>query len=267
MLFEFRSDRKIVDIPIVKIRPCRFGLREDYPVDMIRELAESIEKNGMLHPVLVRKVSREEYELIAGERRLRAASYTGMKKIPCIVKKISDKQAGIDALEENLRRNDINSFEEAELLCKLKNEYGIELSDENYNTLRMLSFDENERDIMNRYGFTDEHAKALLRINDHVTRRYVISEIIEEGMNVSQTNKYIEKLLLSEKAERLSRQKNKFIIKNIGIFENTINKAVSVMRKTGLNVSSEKREGYDHFEFTIRVTKAFCRMERKSDSA
>ena len=256
MLFEFRTDRKIIDIPIIKIRPCRFSVREDYPIEKIRELAGSIERNGMIQPVIVRKVTREEYELIAGEMRLRAAALAGMKKIPCIVKKMSDKQAGIDALEENLRRYQISGFEEAEVIYKLLSEYGDELICEDDDKLKLLAFSEEERQIMNKYGFTEGHARALLKIRDCTARKFIIGEIIEEGLNVTQTEGYIEEFLLCRKAERLSRQKNKFVIKNIRIFENTINKAISVMTKTGLRIISEKREGEEYYEYTVRVPKS-----------
>ena len=179
MLFEFRTDRKIIDIPIIKIRPCRFSIRDDYPMEKIRELAGSIERNGMIQPVIVRKVTREEYELIAGEMRLRAAALAGMKKIPCIVKKMSDKQAGIDALEENLRRYQISGFEEAEVIYKLLSEYGDELICENDDKLKLLTFSEEERQIMNKYGFTEGHARALLKIRDCTARKFIIGEIIE----------------------------------------------------------------------------------------
>lgn len=256
MLFEFRTERKIIDIPIVKIRPCRFQLREDYPAEQIKQLADSIEQNGILQPVLVRKISRDEYELVAGERRLRAAICCGMKKIPCIVRRISDRQAGIDALEENIQRTGVNCFKEAELIQELIYKYGEENSANKSERLKLLEFTEEEKEIFNKYGFTIQHVQSLLKIKDTITRRFIISEIIEEGLNVTQTEKYIEDTILAKKQDRLSRQKTKLIIKNIKIFENTINKAVDVIKSSGLRAGTEKRETEDYYEYTVRIPKS-----------
>lgn len=152
------ADKKVCEIPIVRIRPCRTQSRKNFSNEKLRELALSIKQNGLLQPITVRKLSSIEYELISGERRLRAAVMCGNKKIPCIVLNCSDKQAEIYSLIENLQRCDLNFFEEAEGIEKLMKRYSLTKTDTAKrlgkkqstisNKLRLLKLSDGDRQII-----------------------------------------------------------------------------------------------------------------------
>ncbi len=258
--------RRVCEIPIVQIRPCRMQSRKSFSHEKLRELALSIKQNGILQPITVRRLSSLEYELISGERRLRAAVMCGNKKIPCIVLDCSDKQAEIYSLIENLQRCDLNFFEEAEGIQRLMKEYGMTKTDTAKklgkrqstisNKLRILKLDDEEKEIILKYNLTERHARALLKIEDTVLRRMILSEIIEESMNVSQSEKYIDEVLRRKSEDRQKSQKKRLVIKNIKIFENTINKAVDTMRSSGINAVTKQTETDEFIEFTVRIAKS-----------
>ena len=258
--------KRVCEIPIVQIRPCRMQSRKSFSHEKLRELALSIKQNGILQPITVRRLSSIEYELISGERRLRAAVMCGNKKIPCIVLDCSDKQAEIYSLVENLQRCDLNFFEEAEGIQRLMTQYGLTKTDTAKklgkrqstisNKLRILRLSDEEKQIILKYNLTERHARALLKIEDPVLRRMILSEIIEESMNVSQSEKYIDEILRQKSEDRQKTQKKKLVIKNIKIFENTINKAVDTMRSSGINAVTKQTETDEFIEFTVRISKS-----------
>ena len=272
--------RRVCEIPIVQIRPCRMQSRKSFSHEKLRELALSIKQNGILQPITVRRLSSLEYELISGERRLRAAVMCGNKKIPCIVLDCSDKQAEIYSLIENIQRCDLNFFEEAEGIERLMKEYGLTKTDTAKklgkrqstisNKLRILKLDDEEREIILKYNLTERHARALLKIEDTVLRRMILSEIIEESMNVSQSEKYIDEVLRRKSEDRQKNQKKRLVIKNIKIFENTINKAVDTMRSSGINAVTKQTETDEFIEFTVRIAKSKNKLvdeEQKNKTA
>ena len=125
MNFFSKNENKVSEIPIIKIRPNKSQPRKAFDENELTELSRSIAENGILQPLTVRKISAAEYELVAGERRLRASALAGMKKVPCIVVRCSDKESAVYALLENLQRSDLGIFEEARGISKLMRRYGF----------------------------------------------------------------------------------------------------------------------------------------------
>ncbi|MCD8026320.1 MAG: ParB/RepB/Spo0J family partition protein [Clostridiales bacterium] len=125
MNFIIKNDNKICEIPIIKIRPNKAQPRKQFNEDELYALSQSIRENGILQPLTVRRASASEYELIAGERRLRASALAGLKKVPCVVVKCSDKESAVYALLENLQRSDLGIFEEARGISRLIHRYGL----------------------------------------------------------------------------------------------------------------------------------------------
>ncbi len=189
--------KKVVEIPIVEIRPCPTQARSVFKKEQLTELAESIKQDGILQPLTVRKISQIEYELIAGERRLRAAAMCGKTKVPCIIISCTDQQASIYSLVENLQRTDLNCFEEAEGIHKLMSVCGLTQDEVAKrlgkrqptiaNKLRLLKLNNEEREWIIKANLTERHARALLKVQDRVMRRVIMSEIIEKNLNVSQS--------------------------------------------------------------------------------
>ena len=125
LTFLFNNDNKITEIPIIRIRPNKAQPRKQFDEASLTSLSQSITENGILQPLTVRRASQSEYELIAGERRLRASVMAGLKKVPCIIVKCSDKESAIFALLENLQRSDLGVFEEARGISRLIRRFGL----------------------------------------------------------------------------------------------------------------------------------------------
>ena len=121
----FQKDNKVMNIATIQIRPNRTQPRRFFDEDELRSLSRSIVENGILQPLVVRRINNTEFELIAGERRLRAAVMAGLSKVPCVIHKCGDKDSALLALIENLQRTDLNMFEEARGIARLIRKYGL----------------------------------------------------------------------------------------------------------------------------------------------
>ena len=245
MILNIRKQRRIVEIPLVQIRPCRTQARKSYHDEHMKELAASIEQNGLLQPITVRRISSLEYELVAGERRLRACAMCGKTKIPSIIISCSDDEAERLSLEENIQRTNLHFIEEAQAITSLtqscqisEREAARQLGKQPSaikEILHVLQLDEEERALIIKAHLTEKHACALLRIKNKVERRLVLSEIIESSMNVSQTQAYIDRYLCQTEYEKRRSQRQKGAIRDIRLFENTIRKALLAMKESGLD--------------------------------
>ena len=263
-----KYNKKVIEIPARKIRPNKTQPRQDFYEEDLRSLSQSISNNGLLQPLTVRKLKNDEYELIAGERRLRASIMAGFTKIPCIVMKCSDKDSAIFALIENLQRKDLGMFEEARGINRLIRKYGItqeqaaiQLGKKQStvaNKLRLLRLSYDEQDWIVQAGLTERHARALLKIQNEDSRKEVLSHIIAENLNVKETEKYISSLLDNKKVQPLHNNNNndkKIVVKDVRIFVNTISRAVDTMRMSGIDAVSNKEETEDYIEYTVKIPK------------
>lgn len=266
MNFVLKKDNKISEIPIIKIRPNKSQPRHVFNEDELAALSRSISENGVLQPITVRRISATEYELIAGERRLRASVLAGLKKIPCIVIKCSDKESAVFALLENLQRSDLGFFEEARGISKLIRRFGLTQEEAARklgksqstiaNKLRLLKLTYEEQEWILNAGLTERHARALLRIDDKDVRREALSKIISDKLNTQQTDSLVS-IMLKTLEEPVIRQKgiSKVVIKDVRIFVNTINKAIDTMRLAGIDAQSNKTDNESFIEYTIRIPK------------
>lgn len=261
-----KYNKKVIEIPARKIRPNKTQPRQYFYEEDLRSLSQSISNNGLLQPLTVRKLKNDEYELIAGERRLRASVMAGFSKIPCIVMKCSDKDSAIFALIENLQRKDLGMFEEARGINRLIRKYGItqeqaaiQLGKKQStvaNKLRLLRLSYDEQDWITQAGLTERHARALLKIQDEDRRKEALSHIIAENLNVKETEKYISSLLNNKKVQPLHNNTDKkIVVKDVRIFVNTISRAVDTMRMSGIDAVSKKEETEDYIEYTVKIPK------------
>ena len=261
-----KDERKVVDIPARKIRPNKTQPRREFDESELRSLSQSIANNGLLQPLTVRKIRNDEYELIAGERRLRASVMAGFKTIPCIVMKCSDKDSSIFALIENLQRKDLGMFEEARGISRLIRKYGITQEQAAIqigkkqstvaNKLRLLRLSYEEQDWITQAGLTERHARALLKIGNEDLRKEALSHIVAEGLNVKESERYIDSILHKKVVQpTLPVSERKVVIKDVRIFVNTINRAVDTMRLSGIDAISEKQETADYIEYTVKIPK------------
>lgn len=260
-----KDERKVLDIPIICIRPNKTQPRKNFDEEELMSLAQSISQSGILQPLTVRKLNENEYELIAGERRLRASILAGLKSVPCVLYKCSDMDSAIFALIENLQRSDLNMFEEARGISRLIRKYNITQEEAAIklgkkqstiaNKLRLLKLSLEEQDWISQAGFSERHARALLRINEEELRKKLLSRIISESMNASETEKLVTDTLLSNTLPD-KKQERKYIVKDLRIFVNTINKAVDTMRLSGINAIAKRVDSEEFIEYTVKIPKA-----------
>ena len=265
LTFLFNNDNKITEIPIIRIRPNKAQPRKQFDEASLTSLSQSITENGILQPLTVRRASQSEYELIAGERRLRASVMAGLKKVPCIIVKCSDKESAIFALLENLQRSDLGVFEEARGISKLIRRYGLTQEEAANrlgksqstiaNKLRLLRLTYEEQEWIVNAGLSERHARALLRIEDDALRHEALSKIISENLNTSQTDELVGILINSVPKTTKSKGTSKAVIKDLRIFLNTINKAIDTMRLAGIDAQSDKKDTDNFIEYTIRIPK------------
>lgn len=260
-----KDEQRLVEIPIRQIRPNSSQPRKSFDDEELYSLAESIISNGILQPLAVRRVTQREYELIAGERRLRAAVIAGLVKVPCIITSCSDEQSALFALIENLQRVDLGMFEEARGIARLIKNFNLtqeqaaaqlgKRQSTVANKLRLLKLSIEEQEWIIHANLSERHARALLKIQDPAVRKEILSKVITEEMTIKETEAYIEKFTADEVTVEKKIQKHKIIIRDLRIFVNTIEKAVSTMRVAGINAESEKRESDEYIEYTVRIPK------------
>ena len=251
---------KVIEIETDKIIPNPYQPRKKFDND-IEGLAESIRQNGLLQPLTVRK-NNDQYELIAGERRLRAIKSLGFETVQCIIIEITERNSAVMALVENIQRKDLQFFDEAAALEKLIDFYGMTQEDAALklgksqstiaNKLRLLKINENNRSKICEYGLTERHARALLRINDENKQNEIIEIIHNRGLNVESTEKMINNYI--EKCEEIeSIHKRSGAFKDIRLFVNTINTAVEMMKAAGINADSQKKQQDGYIEYVVRI--------------
>lgn len=274
MNFILKNENKISDIPIIKIRPNKAQPRKVFNEEDLNALSQSIAENGILQPLTVRKVSATEYELIAGERRLRASVMAGLRKVPCIVIKCSEKESAVYALLENLQRSDLGMFEEARGVSRLIRRYGLTQQEAAVklgktqstiaNKLRLLRLTYEEQEWIENAGLSERHARALLKLGDEGARREALSKIISENLNVQQSENLINLMLNSSPKNNKKQGTSKAVIKDVRIFVNTINKAIDTMRLAGIDAQSDKTDTDNFIEYTIRIPKKQIADKEKS---
>ena len=259
-------DNKVLMVPTIQIRPNRTQPRRNFDGEGLRSLSRSIVENGILQPLVVRRINATEFELIAGERRLRAAIMAGLNKVPCVVHKCTDKES---ALLENLQRADLSMFEEARGIARLIRKYGltqeqaaVKLGKKQStvaNKLRLLRLTFEEQEWILTANLSERHARALLRINDEELRREVLSRIITDGMSVGESEAFVTDVLMKKQQQAPQpKPERKIAVRDVRIFVNTINKAVDTMRLSGINATSLRSETDEYIEYTVKIPKAAC---------
>lgn len=251
---------RIVEIEASAIRPNPSQPRREFDTEALLSLSESIRRHGILQPPVVRRISRDTYELIAGERRLRAALLCGMSSIPCLVREGEDGESAELAIVENLQRRDLNMFEEANAIASLcdrfrmtQEQVGARLSvSQSYvaNKLRLLRFTEKERELILSGKLTERHARAVLRLPPE-KREAALSRMAAEGMTVAAAEKLTERLLSDKKP----RSRHTGVIKDIRIFYNSVDRAVKLVREAGIRIRADRRETENEIELVVKIEK------------
>ncbi|MBE6626639.1 MAG: ParB/RepB/Spo0J family partition protein [Ruminococcaceae bacterium] len=272
--------RVVREVPIESVLVPEGRIRRISYDEGLVALADSIREHGIIEPLIVRRESGSQifgggeiFQLIAGERRLKAAEILGLATVPCVSIEATDIDAAIIAIIENLHREDLNIFEEAaaigsllKLSCMTQEQCARRLSvSQSYvaNKLRLLRLTEEERSLILTGGLTERHARALLRLTPGDERLAILNLMIEREMNVASAEEYVESILCAQsRGEEIKRQpekserRMKLIIKDIRIFYNSIDHAVDVIKKCGIAVESSRQETADGTLISILLPRA-----------
>lgn len=257
-----KSTAEIYNIPQAMIVPNPNQPRKRFDYDELENLAQSIRENGILQPITVRKREDKKYELVSGERRLRAARLVGMVKIPSIVINIDDKNSAMFSIIENLQRQSLDFFEEAEAIEKLVGEYAMSREEVAQklglapstvsNKLRILRLPEEMRFELARAGLTESHARALLMLEDDNQRARALSIIVDRHLNVAESERMINQMI-----NRNNRSRNPLRgIRDVRLFINTLNHAVDTIRRAGVEADAARSETEEYIEYVVRIPKS-----------
>lgn len=252
---------RIIDVSITDIVPNPHQPRKHFAIDELTSLAKSISKEGIIQPLTVRR-DNVGFELISGERRLRAAKLAGLRSVPCIVINADQRRSSVLALIENIQRADLNCFEEAEAISKLINEGGLSREEAAAhlgmaqstlaNKLRLLKLSPSEQDIIREKRMGERHARALLKIQDENIRKETLIKAAEGGWTVETLEKYIMRME-REEAKKSSYEKRSVMLKDVRLFFNSVNKALNVMKMAGIEAETKKTEYEDYIEYVIKI--------------
>ena len=247
---------RVVFLPARSIRPNPSQPRKVFQPEALAELSESIQRHGILQPLSVRR-SGLGYELIAGERRLRAAQMAGLTEIPCIVMQMDDRESGMAAMIENLQRQDLDFIEEAQGIANLMQLYDMNQDQAARmlgksqsavaNKLRILRHSDPVLDALRQGNLTERHARALLRLTGEDDKLAAIGEIIRQGMSVARTEKFIESLLTSHKKQPVKT--------DVASFLNNLTQSLQKIQRSGVGAVSERRETDTQIVLTITIPK------------
>ena len=248
---------RVVFLPARAIRPNPAQPRQSFDEKALAELTDSVRRHGVIQPLSVRRTAAG-YELIAGERRLRAAQAAGLGEIPCIVMSMDDAESGMAALVENLQRQDLDFLEEAMGISRLirtqslSQEQAARMLGKSQsaiaNKLRLLRHSPEVLSAIKRADLSERHARALLRLKSEPEKMSAISVISSLGMSVSRAEQYIDKLLNPD-------QKNREKPVNLGGFLNNLSQNIARIQSAGISAVSERRETEKEIVLTITIPK------------
>lgn len=256
-LFKRKQQEKVLQIGVEKISPNPNQPRSNF--QEIESLSKSIQQLGLLQPLTVRKIE-DGYELIAGERRFRACQLLGFTQVPCLVKEVTSEDSALLALVENIQRENLDYMEEARALSHILQKFKLsqeELSKQLgksqsaiANMLRLLRLSQPVIDKLRQGNCTQRHARALLKLPEEKQRLEILEKVIAKGLNVQQTEELIDEYL----TEPITKKgKQVFIVKDVRLFLNSINKAVDIMKAAGIPMDYHKEDSEEDILLTIKV--------------
>lgn len=263
------SSRKIISLPLGAIRPNPRQPRRCFDETALRELRDSILQYGILQPLSVRRLGGGCFELVAGERRLRAAMLAGLDNVPCVLLDVDEKDSGLLALVENLQRQDLDFIEEAEGLKSLIRCYGLTQEEAARcisksqsavaNKLRILKLPPETLTRLRDAGLTERHARALLRLEEPALQAQALDAMIAQRLTVAATEALVEALLTaaSQPGKRSAKRKAPFVVlKDVRIFLNTLSRSLELMKRSGVSAVCDQADAGEELVLTIRIPKA-----------
>ena len=259
--FRTKSETSVSQIAVDLIVPCPYQPRKLLNKTALEELAENIKENGILQPLTATKLPDGRYQLIAGHRRLLAATKAGLNTVPVIVMDKSDDEVAVLAVIENLQREDLNYFEQAMAIQSLMDKLNLTQAQVGQklsisqpavaNKLKLLQFTKEQQIKLLAFHLTERHARAISRLPSEKQDK-AIDYVIKNNLNVAATDKYVNNLL-SPKSKH--RQKKIINIKDIRLFTNSITKAVKLIQSAGVKADYNQQEDDDCIYYQITIPK------------
>ena len=264
-------EREVARIPIDTIRPNPYQPRRVFAQDALEELCASIKQYGLLQPISVRKLGSDSFELIAGERRLRACRMAGMKFIDAIIFSTYEQDSAVIAMMENLQRENLHYMEEAEGYQNLIRDHGLSQDElarrlgKNQSTIankmRIFKLPMAVKRMLLQYSLTERHARALLRLHDEEMQMHVIQIIVQQNLNVKATEDLVERTIsrmygIEKEEEEQSRTRPSKIsgfVRDTRLFVNSLRTVVQQMADAGLNPKLESRDKEEGMEIKIWI--------------
>lgn len=262
-LFRKNEKRQVLDLPIGSIRPNPHQPRRDFAPEDLAELALSITQVGILQPLSVRRTDAG-WELIAGERRLRAAELAGLPCVPCLPVEADGDASALLALVENLQRKDLDVWEEAAALRRLIDCHHLSQEEAAQrigksqsavaNKLRLLKLPEDVIAALRTAHLSERHARALLRLDSPDKQRAALDHILRHGLNVAKSEEYIDRLC-GGKGGKPRKAQPVYKFKDVRLFLNTVTRSLAVMQSAGVPASCGREETDSEITLTIHIPK------------
>lgn len=262
------AERKVLEISIDSVISNPYQPRKSFSQTSLNELSQSIKAYGVLQPISVRQIGEGKYELIAGERRVKAARLANLITIPAIVNnQFNDKDSAVLAIIENLQREDLNFIEEAEGYANLIEDHGLTQQElairigKNQSTiankLRILRLGDEIKQKLLENNLTERHARALLKLPDEELRLLTLDKIIKNDYNVKKTEEFIQNMLVELTAEEEPKRKQNIkSFMNYRIYINTIKQAYEAIKDKQGNAEFKQVDKGDFIEVTVKIPKA-----------
>lgn len=265
------NENEIIQLDVNKVVPNEFQPRKEFDDEKIIELAQTLRTHGILQPIVVRTKDDDTFELIAGERRLRAAKYLEWETIAAIVRSMDDVETASLALIENIQREQLSVMEEAKAYEQLLKMHGLtqealaqrlgKSQSTVANRIRLLALPDQVQSALANREITERHARALIKLKDEKLQLHFLNVILTEMLNVRETDEMIKEFLASdeeveeEEAPKRERPKRKIISKDIRIATNTIKQSLRMITDAGIDIVSEEEELDEYYQITIKVKK------------
>lgn len=257
------EERQVMHLPAADIRPNPAQPRRVFDEAGLRELAASIRRHGILQPLTVRR-RPDGWELVAGERRLRAARLAGLETVPCIEAEVSEQESALLALVENLQRQDLHYFEEAAAIAAYLRDSGATQEETAAqlgrspsavaNKLRLLRLSGPCREALVSGGLTERHARCLLRLEDEGERLRAVRCAADHRWSVAQMEQYVERRLETLQSKPPAGRRT-FVLKDVRLFLNSVDRGVRLIRSAGVDAACRREETEEEILLTIRIPK------------
>lgn len=271
--FAPERSRKVENIPVQSIKPNPYQPRKGFSTQGLEELSQSIREYGIIQPITVRRNVTGGYELIAGERRLRASKLIGLESIPAIVVNSFEQDSAMIAMIENLQRENLNYMDEAKGYASLINDHGFtqeqlaqklgKSQSTIANKLRILKLPQDVRDLLSEGNLTERHARALLKLPDKDLQVKAVKQVVVRKLNVKDTEAMVDKWIQgiernnSTQEEKTAHHQKRLFkrTKDVRVFVNTIRQAVAMMKDYGLSAEYKQVDKGDSIEITVTIPK------------